>query len=94
MPAPQENKVTIVVIEMEPGRVYVKIIDPKPSSDQIEFYLRQTIDDWFNTHPQFVIDRTQAIADHGEMQGIQVWYHVNVHQPQPTTPQPQQRRPR
>ncbi len=39
MPSPPENKVTTVVIEMEPGSVFVKIIDPKPAPDQIEFYL-------------------------------------------------------
>jgi hypothetical protein len=90
MPSPPENKVTTVVIEMEPGSVFVKIIDPKPAPGQIEFYLRRTIDDWFSAHPQFVIDRTQALIDQGEMQGIHVWYHVNDHQPQPTIPKPQQ----
>ncbi len=90
MPSSPENKVTIVVIEMEPGSVFVKIIDPKPAPDQIEFYVRRTIDDWFSAHPQFVIDRTQALIDQGAMQGIQVWYHANDHKPQPTNPKPQQ----
>ena len=79
MPSPPENKVTTVVIEMEPGSVFFKIIDPKPAPDQIEFYVRRTIDDWFSAHPQFVIDRTQALIDQGAMQGIQVWYHANDH---------------
>jgi hypothetical protein len=30
MPSLPENKVTTVVIELEPGSVYVKIIEPKP----------------------------------------------------------------
>ena len=90
MPSPPENKVTTVVIEMEPGLVYVKIMDPKPAPDRIEFCLRRTIDEWFNAHPQFVIDRAQAVADHGEMQGIHVWYHVKDHQSEPTTAKPQQ----
>jgi hypothetical protein len=82
--------VTIVVIEMEPGLVYVKVMDPKPAPDRIEFCLRRTIDEWFNAHPQFVIHRAQAVADHGEMQGIHVWYHAKDQQPQPTNPKPQQ----
>ena len=90
MPSPPENKVTTVVIEMEPGSVFFKIIDPKPAPDQIEFYVRRTIDDWFSAHPQFVIDRTQALIDQGEMQGIHVWYHAKDQQPQPTNPKPQQ----
>ena len=90
MPSPPENKVTTVVIEMEPGSVFFKIIDPKPAPDQIEFYVRRTIDDWFSAHPQFVIDRTQALIDQGAMQGIQVWYHANDQKPQPTNPKPQQ----
>jgi hypothetical protein len=89
MPSLPENKVTTVVIELEPGSVYVKIIEPKPAPGEIELYLRRTIDDWFSAHPQFVIDRAQAIGDHGEMQGIQVWYHVKDHQPQPTNPEPE-----
>ncbi len=90
MPSPPESGVTIVVIEMEPGLVYVKVMDPKPDPDRIEFCLRRTIDEWFKAHPQFVIDRAQAVADHGEMQGIHVWYHVNDHQPQAANPEPQQ----
>ena len=89
MPSSPENKVTTVVIEIEPGSVF-QSLDPKPAPDQIEFYVRRTIDDWFSVHPQFVIDRTQALIDQGEMQGIQVWYHANDHKPQPTNPKPQQ----
>ena len=39
------SEVTTVVIEMEPGWVYVKIGDPKPEPDRIEYFLRCTIDD-------------------------------------------------
>lgn len=67
--------VTTVVIEMEPGWVYVKIADPKPAQDRIDFFLRRTIDDWFNARPTFVIDKAEAITNHGEMLGIHVWFH-------------------
>ena len=40
--------VTTVFIERELGWVYVKIADPKPDPDRIEFFLRRTIDDWFD----------------------------------------------
>lgn len=76
--------VTTVVIEMEPGWVYVKIADPKPEPNRIEFFLRRTIDDWFNARPTFVIDKAEAITNHGEMLGIHVWFHE--------TDQPQQER--
>lgn len=42
------SEVTTVVIEMELGWVYVKIADPKPDPDRIEFFLRRTINDWFD----------------------------------------------
>ena len=87
MPSPSESDVTTVVIEMEPGWVYVKIIDPKPAPDRIEFFLRRAIEDWLQAHPQFVIDRSEALSDHGVLQGIHVRYHVNAHQPEPTKPQ-------
>jgi hypothetical protein len=60
---------------MEPGLVYVKLMDPKPASDQTESCLRQTINQWFKAHPGFVIDRAETVTDHGQMQGVQVWYH-------------------
>jgi hypothetical protein len=45
----------------------------------------------FTVHPQFVIDKAEAVTDQGVMQGIHVWYHVNDRQPQPTNPMtPQQ----
>ena len=90
MPSPSESGVTTVVIEMKPGWVYVKIIDPKPAFDRIEFFLRRTIDAWFDAHPQFVIDRSEASSDQGGLQGIHVWYHVNVQHAEPTSPKPQQ----
>lgn len=82
---PSDN-VTTVVIEMEPGWVYVKIADPKPALDRIEFFLRRTIDEWFDARPAFVIDRAEAITNHGEMLGIHVWYYVAGDRPQPTSP--------
>jgi hypothetical protein len=82
------SDVTTVVIEMEPGWVYVKAADPKPSPDRIEFFLRRTIDQWFDAHPSFVIDRAEAITNHGEMLDIHVWYHVSCERPQPPGPVP------
>ena len=67
--------VTTVVIEMEPGWVYVKITEPKPERDRIEFFLRRTIDDWFNARPTLVIDKAEVITRHGEVLGIHVWFH-------------------
>ena len=91
MPSPEDKNATTVVIEMEPGLIYVMIAEPKPEPNRIEPLLRLTIEHWFNAHPQFVIDKAQAITDHGVMQGIHVWYHVNDRQPEPVNPErPQQ----
>ncbi len=91
MPSPEERSATTVVMEMEPGWIYVKIAEPKPGPDRIETLLRLTIEQWFNAHPQFVIDKAEAVTDHGVMQGIHVWYHVNDRQPEPVSPEhPQQ----
>lgn len=84
MSSNSSSDVTAVVIEMDPGWVYVKIADPKPEPNRIEFFLRRTIDDWFNTHPKFVIDKAEAITNHGEMLGIHVWFHEED-QPQEKT---------
>jgi hypothetical protein len=86
MSANPTDNVTTVVIEMEPGWVYVKIADPKPALNRIEFFLRRTIDEWFDARPAFVIDRAEAITNHGEMLGIHVWYHVAEDRPQPSPP--------
>jgi hypothetical protein len=86
MTSNSSGDVTTVVIEMEPGWVYVKIAGPKPESDRIEFFLRRTIDDWFDDHPRFVIDKAEAITNHGEMLGIHVWFHEGD-EPQKKTPQ-------
>jgi hypothetical protein len=91
MPSPDERSATTVVMEMEPGWIYVKIAEPKPEPDRIEVLLRLTIEQWFNAHPQFVIDKAEAVTDHGVMQGIHVWYHVNDRQPEQVSPErPQQ----
>ena len=82
---PSDN-VTTVVIEMEPGWIFVKIADPEPPVDRIEFFLRRTVDDWFDARPAFVIDRAEAITNHGEMLGLHVWYHATSDRPQPTSP--------
>jgi hypothetical protein len=78
--------VTTVVIEMEPGLVFVKIAEPKPAQDRIEFLLRRTIDHWFDARPNFIIDWAEAITNHGEMLGIHVWYHETSERPAPTSP--------
>jgi hypothetical protein len=75
MSEPAEDRVRVVVIPMEPGLVYVKLMDPRPAPDQTEACLRQTIKQWFKAHPSFVIDRAETVTDHGQMQGVQVWYH-------------------
>lgn len=67
------DTVTTVVIEMEPGRVYVKISDPKPETDR-ELLLRRTIEHWFAARPQYVVDRTQTVAGDAGLEGIHVWY--------------------
>ena len=91
MPSPEDKSATTVVIEMEPGRIYVKIAEPKPEPGRIEMLLRLTIEQWFNAHPQFVIDKAEAVTDHGVMQGIHVWYHVNDRGPEATSAErPQQ----
>jgi len=82
---PSDN-VTTVVTEMEPGWIYVKVADPKPPLDRIEFFLRRTVNDWFDARPAFVIDRAEAITDHGEMLGLHVWYHATSDRSQPTSP--------
>ena len=56
--------------------MFVKVADPKPPTHRIEFFLRRAVDDWFNARPAFVIDRSEAIADQGEILGLHVWYHV------------------
>ena len=94
MPSPPENKVTTVVIEMEPGSVFVKIIDPKPAPDQIEFYLRRTIDDWFSAHPQFVIDRTQALIDQGQCKESKSGITPRINSPNPRIQSLSSNRPR
>ena len=86
MPSPEDSNSTTVVIEIEPGWIYVKIAEPRPEPNLIERLLRRTIEYWFNAHPQFVIDKAQSITDHGVMQGVHVWYHVKDRQLEPESP--------
>jgi hypothetical protein len=86
MSAPADGNSTTVVIEREPGLVYVKVADPKPGRPWTEFLLRKTIDHWFGARPQFAIDRAEAVVQSDVMQGIHVWYHVIDQQVQPTIP--------
>ena len=79
-----------MVIEMAPGWIYVKIAEPKPEPARIELLLGLTIEQWFNAHPQFVIDKTESLTEHGTLQGINVWYHVDDRQPVPVNPEPPQ----
>ena len=69
-----------------PGWVYVKIADFTSEPDRMEFFPRRTIDDWFDDHPKFVIDKAEAITNHGEMLGIHVRFH-EADEPQKKTPQ-------
>ena len=65
MPSPDERNATTVVIEMKPGWIYVKVGEPKPEPDRIELLLRLTIEHWSHAHPQFVIDKTERVTEHG-----------------------------
>jgi len=91
MPSPDESIANTVAIEMSPGWVYVKIVEPKPEPDRVELLLRLTIDQWFSTRPHYVIDKTQAVTEHGALQGVNVWYHVNDGQREPVNPEHPQR---
>jgi hypothetical protein len=88
MSSPENGPATTVVIEMGPGWIYVKIAEPKPEPARIELLLGLTIDQWFNAHPQFVIDKKQAHIEHGALQGINVWYNVGARQAIPVHPEP------
>ena len=87
MSSPGERSVTTVLLEMKPGWIYVKIVEPKPEPDRIELLLRLTIDHWFNTHQDCVIDKTQAVTENGALQGINVWYHISERQGEPVSPE-------
>jgi len=87
MSSPDEASATTLVIEMKPGWIYVKLAEPKPDPQRIELLLRLTIDQWFNTYPQYVIDKTQSVTDHGTLQGVHVWYHVDDRQSRPVNPE-------
>jgi hypothetical protein len=90
MPDHQNQSATVVVIELGPGHVYVKIVEPKPEPQRVEMLLRRTIDAWLAAHPRFVIDRVQHVVEAGELLGIQVWYshHEAEHRPLPPSPAP------
>jgi hypothetical protein len=76
MSSPDEGIATTVVIETAPGWIYVKIAEPKPEPDRIERLLGLTVQQWFNAHPEFVIDKKLAVTEHGILQGFKVWYHL------------------
>ncbi len=86
MDSQSSDNVTTVVIEMKPGWIFVKVADPKPPVDRIEFFLRRTVDDWFDARPALVIDRAEAITNQGEILGLHVWYHATSDRPKPTSP--------
>jgi hypothetical protein len=81
---------TVVVIELGPGHIYVKLVEPKPEPQRVEVLLRKTLIAWFDARPQFVIDRTQRVVEDGKTLGIQVWYldYVAEHLPLPPLPVP------
>ena len=87
MSSPADGNATIVVIMTEPGIVYVKVTGQCPA-DRIEPLLRKTIDHWFGTHPQFVIDRSEAVVENDTMRGIHVWYHIKDLDRRPNSDQP------
>lgn len=71
-----EPDVTVVVIEMEPGRIYVKFVGPLPAPDRAEPLLRRAIDSWFGLRPQYALDSTEAVTEHGAVRGIHVRYRL------------------
>ena len=89
-PSPDDRAATTLVIEMKPGWIYFKIAEPKPEPDMIEWFLRLTIRQWLHQHPQFVIDKTEAVTERGILQGINVWYRLNEQQMGPVSPEPPQ----
>jgi hypothetical protein len=90
MPTRDDHNATVVVIELGPGHIYVKIVEPKPEPQRVEVLLRQTVAAWFAARPEAVINRTQTVIEGGETLGIQVWYDHNVveHRPLPPFPPP------
>lgn len=78
MSAPDDGHATALVIVLKPGCIYVKIAEPRPEPDRIQLLLRLTIDQWFRSHPNFAIDKTQAVIEHGDLLGIHVWYHEDA----------------
>src|SRR5262245_35518019 len=74
---------TTMVVEMEPGWVYVKVGEAKPDPSRTELLLRRTIEEWFAKRPTFVITKATAITNHGEMLGIHVWYDLAQSQSKP-----------
>jgi hypothetical protein len=90
MPPPDEQNANVVVIEMEPGWIHVKIAEPKPEPDRTELLLQLTIDHWINANPRLVIDGMQAVTEHGTLQGIDVWYHAIDRQGEPALPGPRE----
>ena len=87
---PDEGTATTLVIKLKPGWIYVKIAESKPDPERIELLLHLTIDHWFSTRPQLVIDRSQPVTEHGILQGINIWYHDSERQNEPPTPEPSQ----
>jgi hypothetical protein len=90
MSSPGEGTATTLVIELKPGWIYVKMAELKPDPERIELLLRLTVDHWFSTRPQFVIERTQAVIEHGILQGINIWYHDCERQCELVSPEPSQ----
>lgn len=90
MSSSDENDGTALVIKMKPGWLYVKITEPKPEPRRIELLLRLAMKQWFSIHPQYVIDKTQAVTEQGTLQGINVWYHEQERPREPVSPEPAQ----
>lgn len=82
MPPDGNLGATVVVIEMEPGHVYVKIEEPRPEPRRANRLIRKTIDSWFGDRPQLVVDRMETVNEAGEAVGAHVWYHA-VNPPAP-----------
>ncbi len=79
------GNVTTIVIQLEPGWVYVKVAEPKPPPERIEFFLKRTIEDWFSDHPGFAIDRAEQVFRGDELLGMHVWYREKGNAPSAET---------
>lgn len=91
MSLPDDGNVTIAVIQMEPGWIYVKVAGPRPEPQGAELLLRKTIEDWFEHRPHLSVSSMEAVTDNGEIQGINVWFSGAIDRAEPGEKPPARR---